>query len=563
MLSLATSAQGCPLWLWPLCRSLAVSCVLFGVGKFLLWVWYQWRLSKAIEDIPGPGGRWPELFALRFFLHCSSTNPQRSGRSVEFFQWIRGLSKIHQAAGIFKVQAGFIPMVFLCTAETAEPLLSSTSNLKKSTIYDKLHPWLGSGGLITSFGERWRLHRKLLTPAFHFRVLDNFLPVINEQGDRLVEQLSHLADGKAVNLWPVLSKCTMAAICETAMGLKLHSAETTSEVSAYAKDLEVAIKLFMKRALTPWLWVDLVYSATARGTKFAKVTKRMHRFTTKVVVERQQADAARRTPAHNEMGEQGSSGLDHSAAEEMAAPTASQAEEVATGNERPAFLDLLSDYHRQGIFTVEDMRQEVDTFMFAGQDTSAQTLNWTLFALAIHPDVQRKVHEELDKVFRENTGGSVTKRDVANLTYLDRVLKETMRVFSIVPWVGRSLTEPLKIGKHTIPEGCTCYVFMYSIHRDPAHYKDPEVFDPDRFLRGEGSRNHPFSYVPFSAGPRNCIGQKFAMLEVKVLLSKILRRFSVSSCDHRDDLLLDADMLLRTKTPINIRLHRRKPATVQ
>ncbi|XP_077557447.1 cytochrome P450 4C1-like [Haemaphysalis longicornis] len=556
MLSFASSAQGFSLWLWPLCRVLAVFCVVFAIGKFLLWVWYQWRLLKAIEDIPGPGGRWPELFAIRFFLHCSSTNPRRSGSSVEFFQWIRGLSKIHQAAGIFKVHAGFEPMVFLCTAETAEPLLSSTSNLKKSTIYDKLHPWLGSGGLITSFGERWRLHRKLLTPAFHFRVLDNFLPVINEQGDRLVEELSHLADGKAVNLWPVLSKCTMAAICETAMGLKLHSAEKTSEVSAYAKDLEVAIKLFMKRVLQSWMWLDFVYAVTARGTKFAKVTRRMHRFTTKVVVERQQADTARRGPAHTEEGERDSSGLGDPVAEGMTEPE-------TTENKRPAFLDLLSDYCRQGIFTVEDVRQEVDTFMFAGQDTSAQTLTWTLFALAIHPDIQRNVHEELDKVFKPDSGNSVTKRDVANLPYLDRVLKETMRVFSIVPWVGRSLTEPLKVGKYTIPEGCTCYVFMYGIHRDPAHYRDPEVFDPDRFLRGEGSHSHPFAYVPFSAGPRNCIGQKFAMLEVKVLLAKVLRRFSVSTCDHRDDLLFDSDILLRTRKPINIRLHPRKPAVVQ
>ncbi|KAH9360618.1 hypothetical protein HPB48_007561 [Haemaphysalis longicornis] len=161
----------------------------------------------------------------------------------------------------------------------------------------------------------------------------------------------------------------------------------------------------MKRALQSWMWLDFVYAVTARGTKFAKVTRRMHRFTTKVVVERQQADAARRGPAHTEESERDSSDLGDPAAEEMAAPD-------ATENKRPAFLDLLSDYCRQGIFTVED-----------GQDTSAQTLTWTLFALAIHPDIQRNVHGELDKVFKPDSGNSVTKRDVANLPYLDRVLK--------------------------------------------------------------------------------------------------------------------------------------------
>ncbi|KAL1422668.1 hypothetical protein MTO96_003846 [Rhipicephalus appendiculatus] len=198
--------------------------------------------------------------------------------------------------------------------------------------------------------------------------------------------------------------------------------------------------------------------------------------------------------------------------------------------------------------------------MFAGHDTSAQTLTWTLFALAINPGVQRKVHEELSSVFGKRAAGNITKSHVAKLTYLDRVLKETMRIFTIVPWVGRSLTEPLKIGNYTIPEGCTCYVFAYGIHRDPAHYTDPEVFDPDRFLPENCSRNHPFAFVPFSAGPRNCIGQKFAMLELKVLLAKVLTNFSVFSCNHRDDLLFDADILLRTKRPIRIRLQPRHEA---
>ncbi|XP_077512096.1 cytochrome P450 4C1-like [Amblyomma americanum] len=548
------------LWLWNSCRAFAAALVAFGVCKLLLWWWSQQRLYRALQSIPGPGGRWPVLFAPRYFFHSLSTNPRRAGSTVEFFQWIRGLSEIHRSTGIFKIYAGLEPVVFLCRAETAEPLLSSTSNLKKSVLYKNMHPWLGSGGLITSCGERWRSHRKLLTPAFHFRVLENFLPVINEQGDRLIDDLRRLANGDYVNLFPTLSKCALATICETAMGLKVHSPERTSAVSAYEKDLELAIKLFMKRVMQPWTWIDAVYGATEKGAMFDKVVNRLHCFTTKVIVDRQEADAARRAAARSGDVEEERPGLRASVGKVMSTPAVADAQGALGGAERPAFLDLLSEYYRRGVFSIEDMRQEVDTFMFAGHDTSAQTLTWTLFALAINPEIQRKVHMELDSVFAQQSTRNMTKSDVASLTYLDRVIKETMRIFTIVPWVGRSLTEPLKIGNYTVPEGCTCYVFMYGVHRDPTHYRDPEVFDPDRFLPDKCSRSHPFAFMPFSAGPRNCIGQKFAMLELKVLLAKVLRSFSVSSCNHRDDLLFDADILLRTRRPIRIRLHPRRAA---
>ncbi|XP_075543509.1 cytochrome P450 4V2-like [Dermacentor variabilis] len=558
MFNTTASVRTYSLWIWMSCRAVAALLVACGAAKLILWCWYQYRLLRALEDIPGPGGRWPLLFTPRYFLHSLSTNPRRAGSTVEFFQWIRGLSEVHRPKGFFKIYAGLNPIVFLCTAETAEPLLSSTSNLKKSVIYDNMHPWLGSGGLLTSYGARWRQHRKLLTPAFHFRVLDNFLPIINDQGERLVQELSQLANETYVNLFPTLSRCALATICETAMGLKVHSPESTSAVSEYERDLETAIKLFMKRVLQPWTWIDAVYWATARGVMFGKVVKRLHCFTTKVIVERQKAEAARRSAARAE-GEQDFLDTGGSRGKAPTVPPAPGTEGTATGTgaERPAFLDLLSHYYRKGIFSVEDMRQEVDTFMFAGHDTSAQTLTWTLFALAINPGVQRRVHDELDRVFGKRAACTITKSHVSKLTYLDRVLKETMRIFTIVPWVGRSLTEPLKIGNCTIPEGCTCYVFTYGIHRDPTHYTDPEVFDPDRFLPEKCSRNHPFAFVPFSAGPRNCIGQKFAMLELKVLLAKVLTNFSVSSCNHRDDLLFDADILLRTKRPIRIRLQPR------
>ncbi|XP_075735954.1 cytochrome P450 4V2 isoform X2 [Rhipicephalus microplus] len=432
MMNTVASVRTYSLWLWLSCRALAALLLAYGAAKLVLWCWHQYELFRSLKDIPGPGGCCALLFTPRYFLHSLSTNPKRAGSTVEFFQWIRGLSEIHRPKGVFKIYAGLYPIVFLCTAETAEPLLSSTSNLKKSVIYDNMHPWLGSGGLLTSYGDRWRQHRKLLTPAFHFRVLDNFLPIINEQGDRLVQELSQLASETYVNLFPTLSKCALSTICETAMGLKVHSKESTSAVYEYERDLETAIKLFMKRVLQPWTWLDVVYSATSRGVKFGEVVKRLHCFTTKVIVERQKAEAARHSAGNNEAKE-GVLDIDGGGGKTLVVPHDTASALTETGAERPAFLDLLSHYYRQGIFSVEDMRQEVDTFMFAGHDTSAQTLTWTLFALAINPGVQRKVHAELDSVFGKRAAGDITKSHVTKLTYLDRVLKETIRFLKGAP----------------------------------------------------------------------------------------------------------------------------------
>lgn len=309
---------------------------------------------------------------------------------------------MHRNTGIFKIYAGHSPLVFLCTPETAEPLLSSYSNLRKSLIYNNLHPWLGPDGLLTSHGETWRVHRKVLTPAFHFQVLENFLPIINEQAEMLIDQLGQLDHTESVNLFPILSKCALGIICETAMGLNVHAKENKESVSEFQRNTELCAKLFIKRAMQPWTWINFIYAVTKNGALSSKVLHSLHRFTTKVIQERQKETVV----------------LDPSPVKEANFDVPKQVRQ-----KRPAFLDLLLEHFRKGVLSCEDLRQEVDTFMFAGHDTSAQTLTWTLFALGIHPEIQRKVHKELDRVFGNDKIGDVTKADVGDLVYLDSVLK--------------------------------------------------------------------------------------------------------------------------------------------
>lgn len=148
-------------------------------------------------------------------------------------------------------------------------------------------------------------------------------------------------------------------------------------------------------------------------------------------------------------------------------------------------------------------------------------------------------------------------------------MKEGLRLCPSVPLIGRRVHEDLQVPvgsdkRYTIPAGTIVYVLIYMLHRDPESFPRPESFDPDRFLPTSGTtssssqeRKNAFAYVPFSAGPRNCIGQRFALAEVKIVLAFLLRHFRFQSVEPRDRILVNMEMVLRPKMPLNVQIFRR------
>ncbi|GBM68535.1 Cytochrome P450 4c3 [Araneus ventricosus] len=183
---------------------------------------------------------------------------------------------------------------------------------------------------------------------------------------------------------------------------------------------------------------------------------------------------------------------------------------------------------------------------------------WTLFLIGHHPEVQSKLHEELDRTFGKDVDTPISVNDLNHLDYMECVIKESNRIYTIVPIHGRQFYEDTKICGYTIPKGSAGIVLSYYLHRDETVFPDPEKFDPDRFLP-ENEINIPdFAYIPFSAGPRNCIGKKFAMMEMKTILAAILRRFEVHSLDGRDKVLPLMKVTLHPSIRIRIRFRCRQ-----
>ncbi|KAH9360621.1 hypothetical protein HPB48_007558 [Haemaphysalis longicornis] len=134
-----------------------------------------------------------------------------------------------------------------------------------------------------------------------------------------------------------------------------------------------------------------------------------------------------------------------------------------------------------------------------------------------------------------------------------------MRLFPPIPFIGRILDESITLGGVDIPKGVTVFVNMFGLHRNSNHFEKPEEFIPSRFLKGADKKIHPFAFIPFSAGPKSCIGQRFAYREAKVLLSKVLRRYTIKSSWPLDRLKLSTEMVTKVKGGLRAWVRRRRP----
>ncbi|CAN7949179.1 unnamed protein product [Ixodes pacificus] len=165
----------------------------------------------------------------------------------------------------------------------------------------------------------------------------------------------------------------------------------------------------------------------------------------------------------------------------------------------------------------------------------------------------------MDEVFGDDWERPVTLEDIKRLKYTECVIKESMRIYPAVPLLARMIDEDIKIGEQTIPKGTVALALIFYMHRHPKYFESPDVFMPERFL--ETKNRHPFQFVPFSAGPRNCIGQKFAQFEEIILLTQVMRRYKVESKVPMEKLQLAFEIVLTAPEGLELKFTpRERPA---
>jgi len=354
---------------------------------------------------------------------------------------------------------------------------------------------------------------------------------MNLQSSILCDQvLAPLEGGKEFDIFPIVTHCALDIICETAMGRSLNS-QLCSDTE-YVRAIYQASDLVFKRQTLPWLWNDLLYSITPSGFRMRKIVSILHGFTEKVIAERKQ-----------EIADQGEV----------------KVEDEGVGlKRRLAFLDLLLEASKGGtVLSDMDIREEVDTFMFEGHDTTATNISFTFWLLATHPHIQTRCQKELDFIFDGDQDRPATSQDIVCMKYLDCCIKESLRMYQSVPIISRQLGEDVEVGGHVIPARTNVILPKFILHRDPQTFPNPNIFDPERFSLENQQDRHAYSYVPFSAGPRNCIGQKFATMEEKVIVSSVLRKYRLRSTLKMEDIPVCVEVILRPKEGLRISLERR------
>jgi len=196
------------------------------------------------------------------------------------------------------------------------------------------------------------------------------------------------------------------------------------------------------------------------------------------------------------------------------------------------------------------VRDELMTFLFAGHETMATALTFTWFLLCQHPEVERTLVAELEEVL---DGEPPTFADLPNLEYTERVLREAMRLYPPVPQIPRDTTEPVELGGYGIPEGATVAACQWTVHRDGSLWSYPHEFRPERF---EHDDRPQFAYFPFGGGPRRCIGEQFAMVEGKLILSTLAQRYHLELVSD-PDIDLSVSITTRPLDPIEMRVKAR------
>ncbi|XP_078601209.1 cytochrome P450 4A25-like [Branchiostoma floridae x Branchiostoma japonicum] len=369
----------------------------------------------------------------------------------------------------------------------------------KSRVYEYLRPWLGDG-LLLSKDEKWRRNRRLLTPAFHFEILRPYVRIYNRATDVFLEKMSSFAQkGEAVEITKHLSLLTLDIILQCAFSHNIDC-QRVGDKHPYVGAVYALCQLIMSRVGTPWMHLWPMYRLTAEGRKFVRLYNLVHQQADDIIKERREV-------------------LDKEGREKM-----------GRGSRYLDFLDILltaRDPDGEGL-TDDEIRAEVDTFLFEGHDTTASGISWSLYCLAKHPGHQDRVREEVDMVWAGKDDEQLTWQDISKLKYLAMCMKEAMRLYPPVPIVSRRTTRDFDLMGHRLPAGATLNINTWCLHHNPTVWgEDFMEYTPDRFSSENMKKMDAYAFIPFSAGPRNCIGQNFALNEEKVVIARILHRYKV------------------------------------
>jgi cytochrome P450 len=387
-------------------------------------------------------------------------------------------------------------------------LQENNRNYTKSLRYEQLKYLLGNG-LLTSEGDFWLRQRRLMQPAFHRQKLEKLCADMVSCTRETLEAWGNLPKNKSFNIATEMMALTLQIVGKTML-----SADVRSDAKEVGDALSFLLRAVNVRTRTPVLlplWVP-----TPHHQKIKRSIRIINSVLDKIFEERR-----------------------------------------ASSVDREDLLSMLMEVKYEDTGQGMDnkqLRDEVMTVFVAGHETTANALSWTLYLLARHNDVLKNCIREIDNVLK---GKIPDAGNLQELHYLTRVIDESMRLYPPAWVIGRKTIKPDVIGGHRIPAGHNILISPFALHRDSRFFPDPMRFDPDRFTPEEIKKRPKFSYIPFGGGPRICIGNNFAMMEMQVVLSMILQKF-IPENNSTSKVIPEPLITLRPSGGINMRMKERE-----
>ncbi|CRK99682.1 CLUMA_CG012996, isoform A [Clunio marinus] len=429
---------------------------------------------------------------------------------------------------------GPLLFIFVNEPKLIEMVLNSPKCLEKSFLYKFLRL---DKGLLAAKHESWQVHRKLLESSFHLDTVKNFIPIFIDSADQMISNINALEEKNNVNLFEITSRCALTMVLSSSFGLSAAEVHISDDM---LKSVEELIKIISHRCREPVFYIERIYRFTRNYYREKKYRKRCYYYLDQVLKERRELVE----PPNKNMCGPSTPFKQHD--EEMGDPTL-----VPKKN----FIDQL--IFNEGKFSDEEIHDHIYTFVVAGYETTALQTAFTLLLLAMHDDVQNKLFEEIEKAL-PNKHSILDHSTLMKMKYLENVIKESMRLLPPVPLIGRETLEDLELDEVIVPKGVTLIIHFFNLHRKKEIWgDDAEEFNPDRFSSENENKRHPYSFLPFSGGSRDCIGKHYAMLAVKTILVKFLRNYKVSTDLKYDELTFRADITMKVCQDLKVNIEER------
>jgi len=355
-------------------------------------------------------------------------------------------------------------------------LKTNSENYHKSHIQKKRMGHFLGKGLLTTEGEAWKTQRRLIQSGFERKQLEVLSSIMQDSLADSLRDFDRQAHIGPVDIYPLMMKITFAMVGKSLFGAKLKEDDINLISEAISTVQEFMVRQTIQPYLNPW------FTVSGELRKHEEMTARAFGILRDYIRRRREEK-----PGHD-------------------------------------LLQILLDARYSDGTSMSDelVVSESMQILVAGHETSSNALSWLLYLLSSRPDCVDRVRDEFDSVLGER---HVSFSDVPKFEFTTQVILEALRLYPPFWMVDRMTLADDRAGDLDIPRGSTVVVFIYGTHHSPRYWENPESFDPERFTKAKEKLHTPFAHLPFGAGPRGCIGGNYAMLQMLMILSVVLRKY--------------------------------------